>query len=1258
MAQKKIRLYQGRNFSGDYQELGEGLFWSYLDYSDDFMSIRIPAGMTVHWLSMDSRGGGGKFTSDVREVLFRYTGSRAGQLIVTIDAPAKVQIYSKTSHMGHCQRLEPGDYNIDRIELGDNQIRSVRVARGYRVTLFADPNFAGQRVSFTEDSSNIGSLQNAISSVRVEKMDGKPKGPAVTLYEGTRFGGRHLELTPGRYHQRDLGFFNNRATSLKVAKGLQVTLFRNDNFAGESATFTMDAQNLGRFNLSVSSLIVAPFREKNTGPKARVYVHPRFRPPSKELAPGRYDLHQIGLPNDSISSVKVPEGLRVTLFQHHRFGGRKVVFTEDASNLGSFNDQTSSIVVERVPKRYDKDVVTIFRDPRFGGPSHKLKPGHYDRGHLGLANDSISSVWVPRGLRVTLYEHGSAGGRGRSLTLDADASNLGDFDNLTTSLVVERIGAPPSEVKPSKPAPPAEVVAKDDERLLQLQRLGELPFDLFTLPFSAPFRFTGDISVSAEDRSITFEGEASIDNPFHLAAAAKCTLSTDEGSLGFMVRFALASSLAHLLESKVRPEVPGSVWSVLDSTVVPFLEVFDRTSVIIANNDGFDDELGQYVSGITFYTQIMGDTFEPFRTLHKTFPMFELDKRSLILSLGIRLPSTSKSKDSDASETAAKPDPNTAGGMVAEAAQGAANPSTDPDTAGGVAANAAQASAGQSTNKPATLDGQAGAAAMAASEGASKSGGGLSFLLSTDLLLNLEFGTPVLVFRSIGIAVDQRTQDISAAANICFDLNLGADTLHCRGGVSLEAGSAIKASIWGAIDVDDGAWKDPFGLKGLTFTGVGIQISATPNFPYFAVGVRGGIHLGKDVLGGDIAVFVDTGNPHASMLEIKSPEGIDLPQLFRAFFGPRSIVTRNSPQLRFKDFRLLAAPFGGRIAGQYYAPGFSLAGRLDCWGFDAAVSGSLDLGSGIRLQGSFDPIRIRAGGMKIFEFTDESGKHGPAVDFEFSATQQGGSSSGRVVILGGLVDMAATASIGHNGMEWFLERSTGIYYRARIRVNVQGLLIESAPGMGATVTIANRQVGLAVACEYKLSVDKNGLHQQVKFHYHFLGRDHQLGPYEIDFTVRNAEDLLKKFYEVFTAHALGPLLNIIKDAAAATIEWVRRHVTRTLRETAAFFKAAGAKAQDVARGLADAFSASPWAVVRALDLGASHSVRILRDVFGTPAERAASFLSGMPNMTEDAARSALRSAGYAANEVGDAIEDTFKDAGDWVKDRWDDINPF
>lgn len=57
----------------------------------------------------------------------------------------------------------------------------------------------------------------------------------------------------------------------------------------------------------------------------------------------------MGIGNDSISSVKVPAGLKVTMYENHVGSGRRVVLTSDTPFLTgtlNFDNMASSIKIE------------------------------------------------------------------------------------------------------------------------------------------------------------------------------------------------------------------------------------------------------------------------------------------------------------------------------------------------------------------------------------------------------------------------------------------------------------------------------------------------------------------------------------------------------------------------------------------------------------------------------------------------------------------------------------------------------------------------------------------------------------------------------------------------------------------------------------------------------------------------------------------------------------------------------------------------
>jgi len=121
-----------------------------------------------------------------------------------------------------------------------------------------------------------------------------------------------------------------------------------------------------------------------------------FTGTSQQLGPGRYAADAMGIGNNELSSIKIPAGFRVTLFEDEAFEGRSLILTGDTRAefflVNNFNNITSSMIVEAIP------MVTIYEGD-YTGTSKSLEPGKYTIEKLGIGNDDLSSVRVPPGYR-------------------------------------------------------------------------------------------------------------------------------------------------------------------------------------------------------------------------------------------------------------------------------------------------------------------------------------------------------------------------------------------------------------------------------------------------------------------------------------------------------------------------------------------------------------------------------------------------------------------------------------------------------------------------------------------------------------------------------------------------------------------------------------------------------------------------------------------------------------------------------------------
>jgi astacin len=93
-----------------------------------------------------------------------------------------------------------------------------------------------------------------------------------------------------------------------------------------------------------------PGADQGGSSKVVIYSDHDYQGLSQELEPGRYDVSQLAIGNDRLSSLRVSQGLRVILYEHGGFQGRTKEFTSDTPYVGNdFNDITSSIEIQPIP---------------------------------------------------------------------------------------------------------------------------------------------------------------------------------------------------------------------------------------------------------------------------------------------------------------------------------------------------------------------------------------------------------------------------------------------------------------------------------------------------------------------------------------------------------------------------------------------------------------------------------------------------------------------------------------------------------------------------------------------------------------------------------------------------------------------------------------------------------------------------------------------------------------------------------------------
>ncbi len=136
----------------------------------------------------------------------------------------------------------------------------------------------------------------------------------------------------------------------------------------------------------------------------------------------------IGLPNDSISSIRIGIGAQVFACADEQFSVRCEVLTGSSANLGASaigNDQITSFKVQPIgtplpPCFPGPQQVGIYVHDNFSGACRLLSVGDYPTAtSMELPNDSISSIRVGPGTEIHVCEHEFYDGRCTLLTSDS-----------------------------------------------------------------------------------------------------------------------------------------------------------------------------------------------------------------------------------------------------------------------------------------------------------------------------------------------------------------------------------------------------------------------------------------------------------------------------------------------------------------------------------------------------------------------------------------------------------------------------------------------------------------------------------------------------------------------------------------------------------------------------------------------------------------------------------------------------------------------
>jgi hypothetical protein len=256
----------------------------------------------------------------------------------------------------------------------------------------------------------------------------------VLIYKDQNFTSEVQALYPGDYDMSSLTIGNDALSSLRIPSGWTVTLYTNSGFSGTSTTLTSDEAKLQDISWEDKASSIRVTGPSNSYPI--IYKDGSYSGSSQTLRPGVYNASDLTIGNDAVSSISVPSGWTVTLYESSNFGGSSITRTSSASAMSSlsFNDKTSSIKVVG-PTGWNP--VVIYKDASYTGEAQALWPGRYEASDLTIGNDELTSLSVPTGWTVYALKGSPSYDDMRTYTSSQSSISGDSFNDVTSAIVVE-----------------------------------------------------------------------------------------------------------------------------------------------------------------------------------------------------------------------------------------------------------------------------------------------------------------------------------------------------------------------------------------------------------------------------------------------------------------------------------------------------------------------------------------------------------------------------------------------------------------------------------------------------------------------------------------------------------------------------------------------------------------------------------------------------------------------------------------------------
>lgn len=368
----------------------------------------------------------------------------------------QVAVFSDCNYIGQSGSVSAGRYLSYQMKVANDRLSSIQVPYGMKITIYEHDNFQGRSKTYSSSTPCLeAEWRNLASSFIVENENIQQGGQNdyVVFYADCYQRGVSQTLRPGTYTANDLGSLKYNISSFTISGNLRIRLYLNNEYAsGNAITHTTSVYCLPQSqNDKTASLVIEYIPGVQGGGNmgngdefATFYTECDLRGNALRLMPGIYSGAKLGLMKNSIASIQVPSSLRVKAYSSENMFGSASLLTDDVNCLDqNLRNRIASLVVEYRSgvgntQQGGNENVIIYTDANYQGQSATLLPGNYSTMAAAgnFPNDAVSSLYIPQGYRVVLYEQENFGGKSTTLTASRSSFFLSNWNDKTSSMAV------------------------------------------------------------------------------------------------------------------------------------------------------------------------------------------------------------------------------------------------------------------------------------------------------------------------------------------------------------------------------------------------------------------------------------------------------------------------------------------------------------------------------------------------------------------------------------------------------------------------------------------------------------------------------------------------------------------------------------------------------------------------------------------------------------------------------------------------------